>query len=447
MTAIAFPTTAATSEGAGALRARRLATCPWPFAHYDQFSPFGTTSPTHLAKQPADDQTVSPSDTLANPWLDASNAAGQLGATWRQDSVQWPSYTSSSESPDRSPQQAHSSALPPQRSSGGSSPTTATLEEATAAMMLAASSPSASFTAYNMLQPSVGFYRRESASGMVPALTLVARPDHVSDTAGFNMNKSITKRMANATHYQQVCGRSVGADMATHFARLITYCRYDTCTYPGKTLQPGTDTHQRTYAACVPGRGLISPPVASCRSWRSSPRVHPALMRCAPLWGALKRCACETCTLSKHMVQAHVSHGTSSLPTDLLQQTACLHSGWICGLELLCALCALLRTWVFARGLAVAKQSPTVCGRSTWPPRCTAWRSCTPCTRPARRQPSSTARNSGCCSATFSGCCRTLRCAACGAQRLVYPQLDIDAVLRHHLQQVSEQACMVRVKP
>ncbi len=213
--AIAFPTAAATSEGAGALRARRLATCPWPFAHYDQFSPFGTTSPTHLAKQPADDQTVSPSDTLANPWLSASNAAGQLGATWRQDSVQWPSCTSSCESPDRSPQQAHSSALQPQRSSGGSSPTTASLEEATAAMMLAASSSSASFTAYNMQQPSVGFYRRESASGMAPALTMVARPDHVSDAAGFNMNKSITKRMANATHYQQVYTRSMCAHLKT----------------------------------------------------------------------------------------------------------------------------------------------------------------------------------------------------------------------------------------
>ena len=205
MRAIAFPTTTATSEGASALRARRLATCPWAFAHYDQFSPFGTTSPTHLTKQPADDQTVSPNGTLVNPRFNGSHAAGQLSATWRQDSVQWPSCASSCESPERSPQQAHSSAPQQQRSSGGSSPTAAgSLEAATAAMMLAASS--ATFTAYNMQQPSVGFYRRESASGMVPALTLVARPDHGSDATGFNMNKSITKRMANATHYQQVCG-------------------------------------------------------------------------------------------------------------------------------------------------------------------------------------------------------------------------------------------------
>ena len=158
--------------------------------------------------------------------------------------------------------------------------------------MLAASS-SAAFTAYNMQQPSVGFYRRDSASGMVPALTLqlVGRPDHAPDAAGFNMNKSITKRMANATHYQQVCRqqspwRFMWQDAAlcwstmtpAHLSSIVQ------CSIICVLVPPRYDMRKILTYICMHISAAVHdiPTFAWCRSWRSLQRVRLPSMRCAP---------------------------------------------------------------------------------------------------------------------------------------------------------------------
>ena len=184
---------------------------PVGLAHYDQWSPFAVTSPAHLHLQPKYDQPGSLDVALFIPRPDDSGAARQLSTTWQQCSALWPSSVSAHESPEQSPQRMHSG-MQQQRSSGGSSPTAVSVGAAATAIPVSSGAP---YTAYNMQQPSVGFYRRESVSSMGPAASVLGRPDHVPDAAGFNVNKSITKRLANATHYQQVL--DIIADSASCF--------------------------------------------------------------------------------------------------------------------------------------------------------------------------------------------------------------------------------------
>ena len=177
-------------------------------SHFQDFSPFGPAS--HLDFQPVDPSISR--DTKANASYGSPVAARQLSTSWMNSNntmAPWGSM-SSCESPEQSPQQ-QTYAMPAQRSSGGSSPTA--VPGGSAALPTSSSAP---FPAYNLQQPSVGFYRREPVGGLGPAIGVMGRPpDHLPDAAGFNLNKSITKRLANATHYQQVL--DIIADSASCF--------------------------------------------------------------------------------------------------------------------------------------------------------------------------------------------------------------------------------------
>ena len=119
---------------------------------------------------------------------------------WQQQGLDWG---------DRSPES------PGQRSKGPNSGSTSPPDfaaKAAAAAAVAATAP-ISFQAYNVQQPSVGFYRRDAGAG--PAGAASGPQQHPTDVAGFNLNKSITKRLANATHYQQVLDTI--ADSAAYF--------------------------------------------------------------------------------------------------------------------------------------------------------------------------------------------------------------------------------------
>ena len=93
--------------------------------------------------------------------------------------------------------------------------------------------PPAPMTAYNLQQPSVGFYNRGPLQPPPPPPMGLAprQPTALPDTANSHMAKSITKRLANATHYQQVCDR-------THDDSndIMTYIRTDQILYPPQTL-------------------------------------------------------------------------------------------------------------------------------------------------------------------------------------------------------------------
>ena len=186
-------------------------------SHFQDFSPFGPAS--RLDFQPADPSLAISPDAMPKTSHDSPGSARQLSVSWAQNSAMWGS-TSSCESPDRSPQQ-QTHAVHAQRSSGGSSPTAVSVGAAAAPP----ASSSAPFPSYNLQQPSVGFYRREAIGGLGPAVAAMSRPpDHMPDAAGFNLNKSITKRMANATHYQQVL--DIIADSASYFDEVRQHANF-----------------------------------------------------------------------------------------------------------------------------------------------------------------------------------------------------------------------------
>ena len=194
-------------------------------SHFQDFSPFGPAS--HLDFQAVDPSSAIRPDALAKASHDSPGAARQHSVSWMHSNSlgQWGSM-SSCESPERSPQQ-HAHAMHAHRSSGDSSPTAVAGSLGAAAAHPAALS-SAPFPAYNLQQPSVGFYRREAAGGLSPAAGVMGRsPDHMPDAAGFNLNKSITKRMANATHYQQVL--DIVVDSASYFDEVRRRARIQGC--------------------------------------------------------------------------------------------------------------------------------------------------------------------------------------------------------------------------